>query len=184
MTDREELDVQRIIRAILEKPYQPGDVTPIDGDMSIAELMSANPDMRARIVMAQAVQAGNGNTKAAEFVFKYAGYEPAQKTEVSYHMPTFVNDLVDVTPKAPEPDAIPQGSEFIAIRPPDEDTDDKYVPKEAVSRGGVRIICTETRDEFPSIQDAADWAKVSKKTMSKHVKDGGAVKGHHFERLA
>jgi hypothetical protein len=94
-------DMQRLIRLIFDTPIDDphkkglkelGDVSSLEG------LKKQNTDVKTRILVAQALQACNGDIKSADFLMKYGGLEPVKESQVSLETPVFIDDLDDDSP--------------------------------------------------------------------------------------
>lgn len=90
---RQKRDAKMIIRMIMESPLKEGEVVMPDGQMSIAELSQKNLDVQTRIILTMAGQAASGDSKSAEFLFKYGGYTPPVEQNVTVNLPRIVNDI-------------------------------------------------------------------------------------------
>ena len=86
-------DAKAHIRAILEMPVNDGEVYSVDDVKSASELSKLNTDIRTRILLAVANDASRGDIKAAEFLFKYAGYTPVAEAHVTMELPQIIDDL-------------------------------------------------------------------------------------------
>ena len=94
---RAKRDVKEIAALILDKPMkEKGAVADISDKKSIESLMKANTDVKTRILMRMAAEAMNGDIKAAEFIMKYSGNEPAKETNLNVNLPTFIDDMADL----------------------------------------------------------------------------------------
>ena len=94
---RAKRDVKEIAALILDKPMRKDDVVmDVDDAESIETLMTANTDVKTRIMMRMAGAAMNGDIKAAEFVMKYSGNEPIRETNVTVSLPTIIDDMADM----------------------------------------------------------------------------------------
>ena len=93
---RAKRDVQEIAKLILDKPMKDGDIIDVDDRQSIEKLMKANTDVKTRIMMRMAGQAMNGDIKAAEFIMKYSGNEPAKEANLNVMLPTIIDDMGDL----------------------------------------------------------------------------------------
>lgn len=90
---RRKTDLKAVIREVLACPtLDPGDVVEVDGDMPLTYYLDKNVDVMSRIVIRQALAAGNGDLKSAEFLMKYGAYTPAQETTLTV-IPTIIDDL-------------------------------------------------------------------------------------------
>lgn len=103
---RRKTDLKAVIREVLTCPtLEPGDVVEVDGDQPLPYYLDKNIDVMTRIVIRQALAAGNGDIKSAEFLMKYGAYTPAQEATVTV-LPTIIDDLSLPRPavqlKAPE----------------------------------------------------------------------------------
>lgn len=97
---RRKSDLKEVIRSVLISPTQhDGDVDIVDGSKPISAYIDANIDVMTRIVIRQALAAGNGDVKSAEFLMKYGAYTPAQETNLNV-IPMIVDDIR--LPDAPE----------------------------------------------------------------------------------
>ena len=102
-------DAKAHVRAILELPVNDGRTFSVDDVKSASELSKLNTDIRTRILLAVANDASRGDIKAAEFLFKYAGYTPVAEAHVTMDLPQIIDDL-----------ALPPGEEEqIVERDPD-----------------------------------------------------------------
>lgn len=91
---RAKRDTKEIAQLILDKPMREDEVVvDVSDKKSIETLMKANTDVKTRIMMRMAGEAMNGDIKAAEFIMKYSGNEPAKETNVNLNIPTFVDDM-------------------------------------------------------------------------------------------
>ena len=94
---RAKRDVKEITALILDKPWKDSEkVIDINDTASIEALMSANTDVKTRIMMRMASAAMDGDIKAAEFVMKYSGNEPAKETNLNVTLPTFIDDMANM----------------------------------------------------------------------------------------
>ncbi len=90
---RRKTDLKAVIREVLSSPMlDPGDIVEVDGDQPLAYYLDKNIDVMTRIVIRQAMAAGNGDIKSAEFLMKYGAYTPAQETTLTV-IPTIIDDL-------------------------------------------------------------------------------------------
>ena len=91
---RAKRDIKEIALLVLDKPLNDDDpMLDIEEVRSMAALTSANVDVKTRIIARMAGEALNGDIKAAEFVMKYSGNEPAKETNLNVNIPTFVDDM-------------------------------------------------------------------------------------------
>lgn len=86
-------DMQQLITMVLDSPLGPGNVDVVDGTKPISAYEKANTDVKTRIILQYALDAMHGNIKAADFLFKYGGYEPVHEANVSLDTPTFIEDI-------------------------------------------------------------------------------------------
>lgn len=100
--------LQEIIRTIMESPLKQGEVIKLSQEHKIPlkDLKGANVEMQVAMVLSMASGAVGGDVKKAEWLCKYAGYEPIKESRVSVEMPTFVDDIPDTPALAPVMTAI------------------------------------------------------------------------------
>lgn len=92
--ERAKRDIREIAMLILDKPMkEKGTVVDIEDKNSIESLMKANTDVKTRILMRMAGAAMNGDIKAAEFIMKYSGNEPAKEANLTVNLPTIIDDM-------------------------------------------------------------------------------------------
>ena len=92
--ERAKRDVREIAMLILDKPMkEKGAVVDIEDKGSIEALMKSNTDVKTRILMRMAGAAMNGDIKAAEFIMKYSGNEPAKEANLTVNLPTIIDDM-------------------------------------------------------------------------------------------
>lgn len=92
--ERAKRDIREIAMLILDKPMkEKGVVVDIEDKSSIEALMKANTDVKTRILMRMAGAAMNGDIKAAEFIMKYSGNEPAKEANLTVSLPTIIDDM-------------------------------------------------------------------------------------------
>lgn len=86
---------QDLVRAVMESPLKQGKLIEIakDNKIPIKDLKGANVSVQTAIILGQAASAVGGNVKSAEWMCKYAGYEPAKETKVEFESVTFVDDI-------------------------------------------------------------------------------------------
>lgn len=90
---RRKSDLKEVIRSVLVSPtLDDGDVELVDGSKPIGAYLDSNIDVMTRIVIRQALAAGNGDVKSAEFLMKYGAYTPAQETNLNV-IPMIVDDI-------------------------------------------------------------------------------------------
>lgn len=99
-------DLQEVIRAFMDKPLQPGDVVSAEDDKALSEYNGKNVTVMSAMVIEQIKKGLVGQKDSAEFCFKYGGYEPVKKQDISISMPTFVNDVPDEIKAQLEEEAI------------------------------------------------------------------------------
>lgn len=117
--NRRNRDLQEVIRAFMNKPLQPGDVVEADDDLAMSEYNGKNVTVQSAITIEQVKKALAGQKDSAEFCFKYGGYEPVKKQDVTLTMPTFVNDVPDEIKAQLEEEA-----KALALLDGEEDADD------------------------------------------------------------
>lgn len=94
---RAKRDVKEIAQLILDKPMgETGELKDIGDITSMETLMSSNVDVKTRIMMRMAGEAMNGDIKAAEFIMKYSGNEPAKEANINVNIPTFIDDMANL----------------------------------------------------------------------------------------
>ena len=94
---RAKRDVKEIAQLILDKPMaESGELKDVNDINSMEMLMSSNVDVKTRIMMRMAGEAMNGDIKAAEFIMKYSGNEPARETNLNVNIPTFIDDMANL----------------------------------------------------------------------------------------
>lgn len=100
MKSRHKQDLKEIINLVLSSPLKDkGEITQVDGDMSLESLSKMNTDVQTRIVMQIAKDAATGEVKSAEFLMKYAGKEPPKQQQITMELPTIIDDMTDrITP--------------------------------------------------------------------------------------
>lgn len=185
MTTRGEKDAQRIIRAVMSMPLSDAPITTVDDVSSIKGLADKNTDVMTRIVLQKSRDAMAGDQKAAEFLFKYGGFEPEKAPEVAYVMPTFIMDIPNTLPPEEDPVQIQSAPPVMAIAAPEPISDEDYMPVEALPRKGYTMVrCVENKLEFESIAAASRWANVSRDRMRRGVFSGNEVNGYHFEVIS
>ena len=90
---RRKSDLKEVIRSVLVSPtLNDGDVELVDGSKPIGAYLDSNIDVMTRIVIRQALAAGSGDVKSAEFLMKYGAYTPAQETNLNV-IPMIVDDI-------------------------------------------------------------------------------------------
>ena len=91
---RAQRDTKEIAQLILDKPMREDEIlVDVDDKRSIEALMKYNTDVKTRIMMRMAGEAMNGDIKAAEFIMKYSGNEPAREATLNVNIPTFIDDM-------------------------------------------------------------------------------------------
>lgn len=100
--------LQEVIRIIMESPLRQGKIVELtkENKIPLKDLKGANVEMQVAMVLSMASGAVSGDVKKAEWLCKYAGYEPIKESKVSVEMPTFVDDIPDVPALAPVMTAI------------------------------------------------------------------------------
>lgn len=94
MKSRHKQDLKEIINLVLSSPLKDkGEITQVDGDMSLESLSKMNTDVQTRIVMQIAKDAATGEVKSAEFLMKYAGKEPPKQQQITMELPTLIDDM-------------------------------------------------------------------------------------------
>ena len=110
-------DISEIIKQVLVSPIKStGKLVYADGNVSMQELSQSNTDVQTRIITQMAFNAAQGDTKSAEFLMKYGGYEPASEQRLTIDMPQIINDMTDRL--------IPVGPSPLAIDAPGEDEEE------------------------------------------------------------
>ena len=100
--------LQDVIRIIMESPLKQGKIIELseENKIPLKDLKGANVQMQVAMVLSMASGAVAGDVKKAEWLCKYAGYEPIKESKVSVEMPTFVDDIPDMPALAPVMTAI------------------------------------------------------------------------------
>lgn len=103
--------LQDVIRIIMESPLKAGKIIELsqENKIPLKDLKGANVQMQVAMVLSMASGAVGGDVKKAEWLCKYAGYEPIKESKVSVEMPTFVDDIPDAPALAPVMTAIAEG---------------------------------------------------------------------------
>lgn len=103
--------LQDVIRIIMESPLKQGKIIELsqENKIPLKDLKGANVQMQVAMVLSMASGAVGGDVKKAEWLCKYAGYEPIKESKVSVEMPTFVDDIPDMPALAPVMTAIAEG---------------------------------------------------------------------------
>lgn len=99
-------DLQEVIRAFMDKPLQPGEVVDAGENKALSEYNGKNVTVMSAMVIEQVKKGLVGQKDSAEFCFKYGGYEPVKKQDISISMPTFVNDVPEEIKAQLEEEAI------------------------------------------------------------------------------
>lgn len=135
----ERRDMQELIQLILASPVGEGPLEHISGTKALSMYGKANLDVKTRILMQFAVDAMHGDKKAAEFLFKYGGYEPIKEEQRALDVPVLIEDIPMMPPKETvqvEPPAVQ------VLPPADED-----VPMAPVRRRRARSQRAERPEE-------------------------------------
>lgn len=100
--------LQEIVRTVMESPLKQGKLIELskENKIPLKELKGANVQMQVAMVLSIGAQAVSGDVKSADWICKYAGYEPIKESKVSVEMPTFVDDIPDTPALAPVMTAI------------------------------------------------------------------------------
>ena len=87
--------LQDVIRTILESPLKQGEIIKLskENPIPLKDLKGANVEAQVAIVLAQVKEAVGGNVKSAEWLCKYAGYEPVKESKMTVESVTFVDDI-------------------------------------------------------------------------------------------
>jgi len=64
-----------------------------ENPIPLKELKGANVEAQVAVVLAQVKEAVSGNVKSAEWLCKYAGWEPVKESKVSVESVTFIDDI-------------------------------------------------------------------------------------------
>lgn len=87
------IDLERIIRLVLNSPVEDGEVFTVDGKRSISEFRKKNTDVKTRIVLQTAVEAMKSSPKHIELLFKYGGFEPKKDDALMINLPLIIDDM-------------------------------------------------------------------------------------------
>ena len=100
--------LQEVIRLIMESPLKQGAIVELskDNPIPLKDLKGANVQMQVAMVLSMASGAVGGDVKKAEWLCKYAGYEPIKESKVSVETVNFIDDIPDVPALAPVMTAI------------------------------------------------------------------------------
>lgn len=87
--------LQDVIRLIMESPLRQGEIIRLsqENPIPLKELKGANVEAKVAVVLAQVKEAVSGNVKSAEWLCKYAGWEPVKESKVSVESVTFIDDI-------------------------------------------------------------------------------------------
>ncbi len=87
--------LQDVIRIIMESPLRAGKIIELskDNPIPLRELKGANVQMQVAMVLSMASGAVGGDVKKAEWLCKYAGYEPIKESKVSVETVNFIDDI-------------------------------------------------------------------------------------------
>ena len=93
--ERRAVGLQEVIRLIMDSPLKQGEIVKLsqDNPIPLKDLKGANVEAKVAVVMAQVKEAVGGNVKSAEWLCKYAGWEPVKESKVSVESVTFVDDI-------------------------------------------------------------------------------------------
>lgn len=100
--------LQEVIRLIMESPLKQGAIVELskDNPIPLKDLKGANVQMQVAMVLSMASGAVGGDVKKAEWLCKYAGYEPIKESKVSVETVNFIDDIPDVPALSPVMTAI------------------------------------------------------------------------------
>ena len=93
--ERRQFALRDIIETVLASPLKTGKVIKLskDSPIPLRELKGANVEMQVAMVLSIASEAAGGDIKAADWLCKYAGLEPAKETKVEVESVTFIDDI-------------------------------------------------------------------------------------------
>lgn len=100
--DREQRQfaLREIIETVMTSPIKKGEVIRLskENPVPLKDLKGQNVEMQVAMVLSIASEAAGGDIKAADWLCKYAGLEPAKETKVEVESVTFVDDIPDTEP--------------------------------------------------------------------------------------
>lgn len=90
--------LQDVIRIIMQSPLKSGEIVRLseENKIPLKELKGANVEMQVAMVLSMAAGAVGGDVKKAEWLCKYAGYEPIKESKVSVETVNFIDDIPPV----------------------------------------------------------------------------------------
>ena len=94
-SERRANGLQDVIRIIMESPLKQGKILELtkENPIPLKDLKGANVQMQVAMVLSMASGAVAGDVKKAEWLCKYAGYEPVKESKVSVETVTFIDDI-------------------------------------------------------------------------------------------
>ena len=93
--ERRVIGLQDVVRVIMESPLRAGMVVELskENPIPLKELKGANVQMQVAMALSMASGAVGGDVKKAEWMCKYAGYEPVKESKVSVETVNFIDDI-------------------------------------------------------------------------------------------
>ena len=100
--EQRQFALREVIETIMSSPIRKGEVVRLtkENPIPLKELKGANVEMQVAMCLSIASEAAGGDIKAADWLCKYAGLEPAKETKVEVESVTFVDDIPDTEPVA------------------------------------------------------------------------------------
>ncbi len=91
-------DLKDIIDIVMHSPLRSGEVFKLspENPVPISELKGKNVEVQTAIVLAMTNGAVKGDVKNADWLCKYAGYEPVKEAKVQVESVTFIDDVPEI----------------------------------------------------------------------------------------
>ena len=93
--EQRQFALREIIETIMTSPIRKGEVIRLskENPIPLKDLKGANVEMQVAMCLSIASEAAGGDIKAADWLCKYAGLEPAKETKVEVESVTFIDDI-------------------------------------------------------------------------------------------